>query len=347
MLSKFHVYLDSNIVIQAGKPPNSPVLDRVGDLVTMQSINLWTTDVTIAEVANKHAERDYKALSEVGRPHFRQLVSETFSIDLPALSKMELKQKLTDRYMSQVEKMLVTNGAQKLSVDDIAPSKILSQYAERKGFFGAEGKKDQFPDAFIFELLKPIASEETPLIIVSEDKDFEQPATDTEYISILKSLPDLFKFLGLEIEAPEIDTRLNNIHEEILEAFTAEIGNWSLLVTDILDAEIDPIKVTEVSLSDLTSFGESGGDGRILLVGSAMVTIQCWFTHPDWDNASYDSEDKVLIVHDMAEGEVEIDAHIDFSMSLLTNSNQDVLQIDELQFLDESFIYVQLEDANY
>jgi hypothetical protein len=38
--------------------------------------------------------------------------------------------------------------------------------------FSDDVKKDQFPDAFIFEALKAIAKESEPLTIVSDDKDF-------------------------------------------------------------------------------------------------------------------------------------------------------------------------------
>ncbi|WP_201151409.1 PIN domain-containing protein [Rhodovulum sulfidophilum] len=57
-------------------------------------------------------------------------------------------------------------------------------------------KKDQFPDAFIFECIKQVASAKSPVIIVSDDGDFDKLAGDEEHVSVIKSLPELFQHLG-------------------------------------------------------------------------------------------------------------------------------------------------------
>ena len=56
---------------------------------------------------------------------------------------------------------------------------MLFSYVNSKGFFTVEGKKNQFPDAFVFECLRTEASEEEPIIVVSNDRDFEQPRSGT------------------------------------------------------------------------------------------------------------------------------------------------------------------------
>ena len=69
--------------------------------------------------------------------------------------------------------------------------------------FSDDAKKDQFPDAFIFEALRAISNESEPLTIVSDDKDFAAAIKDGQHITRLKSIPDLFAELGLMIERRE------------------------------------------------------------------------------------------------------------------------------------------------
>lgn len=344
MFDKVQVYLDSNIVIQAGKPPASPLLERVGDLVTLGRIDLLVTDVTKAEVANKHVENDYSIIKDAGRSHFRRLICDTLGVDLPKLSKTDIRNRLVDKYVAEVDAMFCSIGADTLSVDDVSPSSILKEYASRSGFFGPDGKKDQFPDAFIFGALAPLANNESPVIIVSDDRDFLTPSKEEEHIILLRSLPELFKWLGLAVEDPDIEAQLVEREQDVLEAVSREIGNWTLQATDIIDAEIEPISATAIHYFDLTSFGETGDEGRLLVVGHALVSIHVWFSHPDWDTASYDSEDKILIPHGDVSGERILETEIKFFMTILTAEDGRFCQVEDLQFLDEDFLLVELED---
>ncbi|MER8841177.1 hypothetical protein NKH86_20860 [Mesorhizobium sp. M0913] len=45
------------------------------------------------------------------------------------------------------------------------------------------------------------------------------------------------------------------------------------------------------------------------------------YTHPDWDNPAYDSEDKRLIPFDDVAGETEVQFDVDVSMSILVDEN--------------------------
>ena len=135
---------------------------------------------------------------------------------------------------------------------------MFSDYTAGEGFFTGKGKKNQFPDAFIFECLKPEASSEEPVIIVSEDRDFEEPVEDEDHISLVKSLPELFKTLGLQADKPEIEDFLECHEEELIKAVNDGLDPWSLIVTDVEDAEIEEIDVTEV---------EGGGAYNLCLDG--------------------------------------------------------------------------------
>lgn len=335
------VFLDANVVIAAGKPPGGPIFARVGDLVSAGLITVLTSDLTVTEVAKKHADNDYEVISEVGRSHFRKMVEEVLGAKLPTITKAEIKAKLAASYEASTKTMFEGIGAETLKVDDVKPSAVFSAYAASEGFFSGEGKKDQFPDAFIFECLKPEAAKHEPVIIVSSDGDFDKPVVAEANIALVKSIPELFSKLGLQVKAPEIDEFLKTHTDELIAAADLEVRNLGL-IGDVEDSEIDETTVTAVEIISLKSFGSVEKDGPILVIGQLRVTADASFTHPDWDTATYDSEDKVLIPRDDVAGETEVEFDVDFSMSILVDEQGVPEHVEELRFRGDNFIVVSL-----
>lgn len=335
------VFLDANVVIQAGKPPGGPILARVKDLVEADFITVLTTDLTRTEVAKKHTENDYKVIKEVGRPHFRKIVEEVLGTKLADTTKAELKAKLAEAYDQSTKAMFKRLGAMTLAIDSVKPSIVFSAHAAGDGFFTGQGKKDQFPDAFIFECLKGEASKNQPVIIVSNDGDFDKPVEGQVHISLVKSLPELFEALGLQVDAPEVDDFLEDHKEELVEAVDRELSDWGLL-GDVEDSEIEKTNVTEVEIEELTSFGSTEEGGSILVVGRFAVKANVSYTHPNWDDAMYDSEDKRLIAFDEVSGETEVTFDVDVSMSIAVDADGDPEEIEELRFRNSDFQFVEL-----
>ena len=335
------IFLDANIVISAGKPPGGPELARVVDLVEAGLVTVVTTDLTISEVAKKHTLNDFELIRDIGQPHFRKVVEAATGVRLPEIKRAELKQKLNANYEASTKVMFTGMKAKTLVIDSVKPSIVLAAYAAGEGFFGDEGKKDQFPDAFAFECLKQDASEKEPVIIVSQDRDFVRPVEGATHITLVASLADLFAALGLQIEAPEIDNFLDDHKEELVEAVGRELANWGL-EGDVEDSEIDDATVTEVDIENATAFRPTEKGDPILVVARLAAKTVVSYTHPDWDNASYDSEDKVLIPHDEVSGETETELQLDVSMSILVDDDGEPAQIEELQFRNDDFIYVEL-----
>ncbi len=335
------VFLDANVVIQAGKPPGGPVLVRVKDLVEAELITVLTTDLTCTEVAKKHAENDYEVIKEVGRPHFRKTVEEVTGDKLGNTTKAELKAKLAEGYGQSTKAMFEGLVATTLAIDSVKPSAVFSAYSAEEGFFAGQGKKDQFPDAFIFECLKAEASEEQPVIIVSNDGDFEKPVEGQNHISLVKSLPELFETLGLQVDAPELDDFFEGHKEDLVEAVDRELSDWGL-IGDIEGSDIEDTRVTEVEVSELTSFGSTDEEGSILVVARISVTADVSYTHPNWEDAIYDSEDKRLYPFEDVSGETEVSFDVDVSMSIAVNEESDPEEIDELRFRNDNFQYVEL-----
>lgn len=333
-------------MIQAGKPPGGPIIERIRGLVEADLVEVLTTDLTITEVYKKHANNDYDVIKEIARPHFRKIVEETVGSKISSSSKQEIKDKLLKKYEKSTKKMFKALRARVLSIDDVKPSVVFEAYAAESGFFASEGKKSQFPDAFIFECLKAIAKASAPVIIVSDDGDFDGPVKSEKHITKVKSFPDLFTKLGLKVDAPEVGDFLDAEKDHLMEMLEDELGNWSLQ-GDVEDSEIDEAKVTDIEIKDVISFGSIEADESILVIATVAITADVSYSHPDWDTAAYDSEDKVLIPFDDVSGETEVKFNADISISISVDDSGEPEKIEQLSFRNDRFIYITLHQWDH
>jgi hypothetical protein len=342
------IFLDANVVIRARKPPGGVLISRIADLVDAGYVKVVTTDLTKVEIAKKHAGNDFEVMSSLTKRRVRDLADEILGVKLPGVSPGELHQKLLEKYQASVEEMFRSLRAETLSIDSVKPSIVFDAYARKTGLFDDDAKKAQFPDAFIFEVLRAATTKGDPLTIVSDDKDFAAAIKDAEHITRLKSIADLFAELGLTIEAaPDVEDFVENNLDEIVATVHNELNQWGLQVSDVDDAEIDESTVENVKFIDFRTFRTAGEGKDILVVGRIEMDVKVSYHHPDWDTATYDSEDKVLLPHHTVEGETNIDVEADFNMTLKVDQHGKPTSIAEFSFNDDNFIWVSIEPNDF
>jgi PIN domain len=342
------VFLDANVVIRAGKPPGAPMMPRVTDLVEAGYIKVVTTNLTKMEVAKKHANNDFEIIGGVARKRFRELVEGAVAVKLPTISSEELRTKLFEKYQTSTDAMFENLRTETLSIDGVKPSAVFQSYSRETGLFSGEAKKDQFPDAFVWEALKVIATKSDPLIIVTDDGDFDAGIREHEHITRLKSIPDLFAKVGLTIEAaPDVEVFFEEHKDDVVAVVDDELNQWGLQVSDIEDAEIDESTVSKVTFLNLTTFRAAGDSKDILVVGRLEMNVHVSYNHPDWDSATYDSEDKVRIPHHHVDGEKSVDIEAKFTMTLNVDSKGKPAKIADFSFDDDNFIWVSLMPNDY
>jgi hypothetical protein len=344
------IFLDANVVIRAGKPPGGPLIPRIVDLVDAGYAEVVTTDLTKMEIAKRHAGNDFEVIGTLTKKRVRELANEIFGVRLPGISPAELQGKLLEKYQASVESMFRALRAETLSIDNVKPSIVFHSYARKTGLFGDDAKKDQFPDAFIFEALRTIATKDDPLTIVSDDKDFAAAIRDAEHIARLTSVADLFAELGLTIEAaPDVEDFVENNMDQIVATVDDELSRWGLQAYDVNDAEIDGSTVETVRFIDIIRFRTAGEGKEILVVGRLEMDVKVSYHHPDWDTATYDSEDGVLLPHHTVEGEKNIDVKAKFNMTLKVDQHGKPTSIAEFSFDDENFIWIEIRpnDLDY
>ena len=333
------VFLDANVLISAGKPPGGKIVERVRHLVEAGVAEVWSTDHTIREIAKRHAGNDLQAVKDLSKPHVAAIMSFITGLDVPAVGQEELADKLRNKYLADTAEMLKSLAATVLPIDDVEPSSVLTAYSESRGLF-AGGKKDQFPDAFIFARLKKEVTPDRPLIIVSNDSDFVGPCAAEPHVSHLASIEELFGALGLLMDTPDIAGSLAEQQSRIVDLVDNELANWGLSSDDVVDADIHHTVVSRIALSDLAVLAPVEAEREMLVIGRVMVTAMASWSAPDWDSAIYDNEDQRSYVFGSTDGETEVDFSVDFTMIILTDDQGLPEEVDNFSFRSEDPLYV-------
>ncbi len=332
------VFLDATALIEeVGKPPHGRVFARLIDLIESEQIRMLTTNVTKAEATRKHTVRDFKEMKCICSPKLRYLVEETIDTEFPEVTEKQLWEALKKKYYKLIENVFKKMDAKLLKISDVNVNNVFRDYFNESGFFAdGGGKKHQFPDAFAFECLKKEASRSEPIIIVSKDKDFVRPVNDQQHISLVKTLPDLFSELGLELEDPDIAQFLAENHSEI-----ERIVNDELLIRglqgDLEDSEITEIDVIDVNFDHTIAFKSADKKGPILVAGQFYVLTMVNFTYLQ-STSTHDPG-----YFDVVENSNLIELPIDVSLSISVDDNGNPTEIEALDFRNDRFANVELD----
>lgn len=336
------VFLDANVLISAGKPPGGKIVERVRHLVEAGIVEVWSTDHTIREIAKRHAGNDLQAVKDLSKPHVAAVMSFVTGLDVPVVGHEEMADKLRGKYLADTAEMLQSLTATVFPIDDVKPSSVLTAYSESRGLF-AGGKKDQFPDAFIFARLMKEVTADRPLIIVSNDGDFVGPCAAELNVSHLASIEELFGTLGLLMDTPDIAGFLEEQQSRIVDLVDNEVANWGLSSDDVVDADIHHTVVSRIALSDLALLAPVEAEREMLVIGRVMVTAMASWSAPDWDSSIYDKEDQRSYVFGSTDGETEVDFSVDFTMIILTDDQGLPEKVDTFSFRSEDPLYVSVD----
>ena len=342
------VFLDASIVIKTGKPPGGPLFRRLVALVNAGFMSVITTDLTKQEVAKHYMELDYEVVKCVRRRHFRNLVLELLNVKIPEVTSHKLRAHLMNQYEHRIAQMFETLNAHTMSIDTVKPSFIFSDYVMSRGFFGEGVKKEQFADAFIFEALKNEVSDENPIIIVSQDSDFDKAAREEEHIIVLTSLESLFEHFNLSIQRIEPIERF--LHEQRIKLQTLIENKLDHLEFDDLDVDEAQIQIEVVSgldFANITGFRTIGTESRALVLGSVDLSLGVSYEHPDWDLGIYDREDDIIYTFDNVYGEQDIEIRVDFVAEIDIDERGTPVEIGNLEFVNDGFFFVQLYQNDY
>ena len=199
------IFFDATALVKVGAPPGNETFRRLVDLVGYGFITVVATNLTETEITRHHTDVAFERLRPLSRRNLRDSASRYLDIVVPEMSETELRDQIKQKIAEGVTRMFARLDATTVDVNNVNPSRIFDDFDASAGFFVAQNKKNQFPDAFIFESLKQVATAETPLLIVSDDPDYRKPIDNEDHFDLIVSIEDLFGKLGLLIDEPDPD----------------------------------------------------------------------------------------------------------------------------------------------
>ena len=305
-----------------------------------------TTDLTTAEIAKKFSTDHYALVKGMGRQYIRTLLKDIYGIKFPKVTAQIIQSDFFDFYRKKIDGLNASVKSKVVSIDGVNPSSVFDQYRLSKGFFAtqSEGKKDQFPDAFIFESLKPL-TRFGEIIIVSKDKDFVKPCSQNDGFKHVKSFTELFAHIGVtpEEDIQPVDDFLQNKKNGFDEHLLEELHDWGIEIGDVMDAEVTDLSIQESEIQDLVVYGAANPSSLMLVTGSVAVKLVVDFTHPDWDSAMWDSDDKRLIPFDTVVGDAEAELTVPFSISISVDKDLKPKDIEKLGLTETHGIYIDIQ----
>lgn len=327
------VFVDANIWISWGPGFTRAEASTLEKLVQDGLVKVITTDLTIMEIAKRFRNSDVERLDALTKPDLRHAAQQLLSIELPQVDIDVIRSQFFERHLSEVKQQMAERMAVKVhSIDSVKPSDILTSYTHGTGLFGASGKKDQFPDAFIFAAISSDVSEQAPLIVWSQDGDFAQACDRDHHITRVRSMSQLLDALAIAPEGQQTIEMLEQRTDLFLGALQDALLGYSIQADDEDEADLDVTQVLEVDKVSISSLYRIGGKtGQFIGFGRCEPKVSVSFTAPDWDSAIWDSEEKYYIPIHSVEGEKEVELD-GFAFSFLAEINGDeVVVVDALE----------------
>ncbi|MEG3190797.1 PIN domain-containing protein [Lysobacter sp. D1-1-M9] len=340
------VFIDASKIIQFGHSLDNAEARTIVELCELGLVRLVTTDLTVAEVAKRFAKVEFEKVQDICRPDFRDRAQRYLDIELPSVERDALRKKIFDQQLLRVNDFVKATKASVLSIDDVRPSQVLGDYTHARGLFSAASKKDQFPDAFIFAALVGALEADEKLIIHAQDKDFGPAVKHLPNVSFVDAFEGLLSELGISM----VDESVFDLVEANANAFEIPIGEalkqYIIHADDVEDGEMEVSEVGEVELDISRVYG--AWEDTYLVYGTVSCKATVDYSHPDWESAIYDSEDKVLIPFGSVSGEAEVDLDkIPFSFEVEVDPDDKSLNVSAADVRGHGFITATLHPREW
>ncbi|WP_193188906.1 PIN domain-containing protein [Nisaea sediminum] len=330
------IFLDANVLISMGMPPSGPELTALVNLSRAEIIRLISTEHTIREVAKHHAERDVDDIQPLTNLKTRNKADFVLGIKIPEIDLSLLYVQKFKEYSSKIENHFDQIGIHILETDNINAAKILKNYSMKSGFFSFSNKKDQFPDAFIFESLFAAADSLGPITIISKDHDFEHACEESEFISLNKSVAEYFSHSGMEKIDISLDKLINN--PDFLNKIEETLEGIPLFIMDIDEQNIISIKVKNFNPTNFTAF-RNKSDQSALVCGNCKIIIEVNHSHTI-DESEYKKQKMITPSRDYKIETSITDIYPSFSMTISLDKSNIPLTIDDFEITDMLIITV-------
>lgn len=247
----FQVFLDTEFFISNNFQFKFQKFKKIIELVKTNKISLYSTKITNLEIqANIEKEvkgtleyfkvknqKDYKLLRNFDR--FSNLF-ERFNVEL-------LTQELLNEYINFYRE----SNTKLIDINNVSVESVFLRYFEKRPPF-SEGKKHEFPDAFVLEALeKWCLDNKEQIFVISNDSDIKNYCEKSEKLVLLRKIDELLEKILLADETEEKGYFY-------YQAFNKNTDRIEKQIKDELSKDLDYLDYEYGTSIDLESFKITG-----------------------------------------------------------------------------------------
>lgn len=348
-----NIFIDTSIFQQSNFLAGRKI-KRLIEYAEESEIKLYTSDIIIKEIkeqVRKNISKSKSAIKQLAIKNDKEIVifrnTDTFEI-IEQLRNIDYEAEIV-KICTEVDKV-IEEYFTVIPYGKIDISNVFNRYFENKPPFKEGLKKNEFPDAFVLEIIEKWCEKNNEKIIaISSDKDWLNYKSDN--IEPIESMDDLLTlidknivFKNAEISRKQyefIKSKLEDSKEKLTELIISYIDDSSYFDTG--DTDMFKLEIPNIEFID---FNIHNVDEESAYVNcETKIRFIAHVEFEDYENAFYDKEDDewYLLEHKSTELKKEINIPVNFEVSYnieenefdiyeLSVNNDNVINLDNLDF---------------
>lgn len=317
MLQSRHVFIDTSIIVSQNYQYSNSVFRKLCSLAEQDKVFVHFTSITIEEVKSHISSDLRKAIH--GHNRFKKkarilsnIVLSPFTEIFSNINATEVERIL----LQQFDNFLADVHADIIDINCIEPNSVFQLYFKNLLPFGENKKKSEFPDAFVLLALEQWSQKTSEKIyVISRDNDILKYAEKSPRLVPIEKLD---KFLDVVVRhdaklASHVVSLLEENEDVIKQAIKNEFQQLGFWLED-QDGDVNEVVVEDIEILERSLLEVKDTCASVHL--EVSITFTADVSYDDLSTASYDSEDKVLIVWDKIDKTVEVEKRLDINLEI-------------------------------
>lgn len=328
------VFLDTCIYIASNFNFGGNLFSALKQRVLDKQVEIGITVITKREVEAKICKYVDDAKNAIEKAiSSAKILKNSITPAVTSLYSSWKSEEVADEIVSKFHDYLRAFDVSVLDCDGVNVDKIFDLYFAQRPPFGQGNKKTEFPDAFASSAVEEWGlSEGKKVYVVSGDQDMREGVRSFNQLIRSDSLAALLDTLSNKYEkiVPDCMSVYAEVRSEIDEKLKDAFSDKWFFVGD-QDGEVNSIDEIELGeyTPNLLRVEQSDNGGYVTCEFEVVATISfvADITYGDFETASYDSEDKVYIFHNMINKKVREDVPV-MAKVVIKFDNEDPSDID-------------------
>jgi hypothetical protein len=296
------IFLDTNTYETKNFQFEAYELAKLKQFITSDHAYLLVTDTTVREVKKHLSAKAIEPVSAIKAVQKEAMILRNVP-DLPwhGIFERVTPKDITERLLSQFDRYISGPNVEIVPVANADIATVFDAYFSGTPPFDGPGKKSEFPDAFVLDVINKISKNRGhKLYVVSNDGDFKRYCALHENlisISTVSELIDLIVRNSEELREPAkfadgiFETLREQINTKILEAL--QEAEFSDDDTSDMEFEIAGVEIETCDLLD-KKIVEVSRDFVVYAV-DVIVKIVIVYDITDYERSPWDPEDKAYM----------------------------------------------------